>query len=98
LHPPPLLQPALRRQRPPEPVAEGNDVGAGGEAGGAGNVYDEESGLRWTRFRCFDAETGRWQSAGPLGLMGGVETFGFDGAPTTIGIRSANAELNECSS
>jgi uncharacterized protein RhaS with RHS repeats len=45
-------------------------------------VYDEESGLSWTRFRCFDAETGRWLSADPLGLAGGLETFGFDGNPT----------------
>jgi RHS repeat-associated protein len=49
-----------------------------------GQVYDEESGLSWTRFRCFDAETGRWLSADPLGLEAGDETFGFDGAPTTI--------------
>lgn len=49
-----------------------------------GQVYDEESGLSWTRFRCFDAETGRWLSADPLGLEGGLEAFGFDGPPTTI--------------
>jgi uncharacterized protein RhaS with RHS repeats len=47
-------------------------------------VYDEESGLSWTRFRCFDAETGRWLSADPLGLAAGPETFGFDGNPLLV--------------
>jgi RHS repeat-associated protein len=49
-----------------------------------GQVYDEESGLSWTRFRCFDAEMGRWLSADPMGLAGGLETFGFDGSPAQI--------------
>jgi uncharacterized protein RhaS with RHS repeats len=47
-------------------------------------VYDEESGLSWTRFRCFDAETGRWLSADPLGLDGGRDAFGFDGSPANV--------------
>jgi RHS repeat-associated protein len=46
-----------------------------------GQVYDEESGLSWTRFRCFDAETGRWLSADPLGLAGGQNLFGWNKSP-----------------
>ena len=46
-----------------------------------GQVYDEETGLAWTRFRCWDAGTGRWMSPDPLGLGGGVNLFGFDGSP-----------------
>jgi RHS repeat-associated protein len=46
-----------------------------------GQVWDEESGLSWTRFRCFDAATGRWLSADPLELAGGSDTFGFDATP-----------------
>jgi RHS repeat-associated protein len=49
-----------------------------------GQVYDEESGLSWTRFRCFDAETGRWLSADPLGIQGGIDVFAFNGAPTFL--------------
>jgi RHS repeat-associated protein len=49
-----------------------------------GQVYDEESGLSWTRFRCFDAETGRWLSADPIGLKGGLDTLGFNGSPTDV--------------
>lgn len=49
-----------------------------------GQVYDEESGLSWTRFRCFDAETGRWLSADPLELNAGLDTFGFDGSPVNV--------------
>ncbi len=46
-----------------------------------GQVYDEDAELSWTLFRCFDAETGRWLSADPLGLLGGRDLFGFDGSP-----------------
>jgi RHS repeat-associated protein len=47
-----------------------------------GQVADEETGLCWTRFRCFDPEVGRWCSPDPLGWVGGSNLFGFDGVPT----------------
>jgi RHS repeat-associated protein len=47
-----------------------------------GQVYDEETGLSWTRHRVFDAETGRWLSPDPLGIAAGPNLFAFDGAPT----------------
>jgi RHS repeat-associated protein len=47
-----------------------------------GQVADEETGLCFTRFRCFDPEVGRWLSPDPLGFEGGWNLFGFDGSPT----------------
>jgi RHS repeat-associated protein len=49
-----------------------------------GQVADEDAELGWTRFRCFDAESGRWLSPDPLGLGGGTSLLGFDGAPTLL--------------
>jgi RHS repeat-associated protein len=47
-----------------------------------GQIADEDAELGWTRFRCFDAESGRWLSDDPLGIEGGFNRFGFDGSPT----------------
>jgi RHS repeat-associated protein len=47
-----------------------------------GQVADEDTGLCWTRFRCFDPEVGRWMSPDPLGIASGSDLFGFDGSPT----------------
>jgi RHS repeat-associated protein len=47
-----------------------------------GQVHDEDTGLAWTMFRVFDAETGRWLSPDPLGIRGGFNLFALDGAPT----------------
>ena len=49
--------------------------------GAPGQVVDEETGLCWTKFRCFDPEVGRWLSADPLGIDGGRNLFGLDGDP-----------------
>jgi RHS repeat-associated protein len=49
-----------------------------------GQVADEETGLCWTRFRCFDPEVGRWVSPDPLGFAGGNDLFGFDGSPVRM--------------
>ncbi len=46
-----------------------------------GQYADDETGLCYTRFRYFDAETGRWCSPDPLGIVGGVNLHQFDGAP-----------------
>jgi RHS repeat-associated protein len=48
-----------------------------------GQYYDEETTLAATRFRYWDAETGRWASPDPLGFWGGRNLGGFNGAPTT---------------
>jgi RHS repeat-associated protein len=47
-----------------------------------GQYEDEETGLRATRFRYFDPEVGRWCSADPLGIDGGLDLYGFEGSPT----------------
>jgi RHS repeat-associated protein len=46
-----------------------------------GQVHDEETGLAWTRFRVWDATTGRWLSPDPLGLFGGGNLLGFVHSP-----------------
>jgi RHS repeat-associated protein len=47
-----------------------------------GQYEDAETGLCHTRYRYFDAETGRWCSPDPLGIVGGRNLLGFDGAPS----------------
>jgi RHS repeat-associated protein len=47
-----------------------------------GQVHDEDAELSWTRFRCFDADTGTWISTDPLGVAGGLNLYGFDGSPS----------------
>ncbi|MFO0547056.1 MAG: DUF6531 domain-containing protein [Polyangiaceae bacterium] len=49
-----------------------------------GQYHDEETGLAYTRFRYFEAATGRWLSPDPLGLLGGANLLGFDGAPSRV--------------
>ncbi|MEP7119379.1 MAG: DUF6531 domain-containing protein [Byssovorax sp.] len=48
-----------------------------------GQVADDDTGLCWTRYRCFDPEVGRWCSPDPSGLVGEGNLFGFEGSPTT---------------
>jgi RHS repeat-associated protein len=48
-----------------------------------GQVNDPDAELTWTRFRCFDAETGTWISTDPLGLRGGLAPYTFEGSPET---------------
>jgi RHS repeat-associated protein len=49
-----------------------------------GQVADEDAELGWTRFRCFDAESGRWLSPDPMGVVGGLNLIGFDGPPNNV--------------
>src|SRR6478752_5964490 len=49
-----------------------------------GQIADEDAELGWTRFRCFDQETGRWLSPDPMGLAAGTNALGFDGPPTMV--------------
>ncbi len=48
-----------------------------------GQYHDVETGLCYTRFRYFDAALGRWCSPDPLGIRGGTNLLGFNGAPST---------------
>lgn len=49
---------------------------------GLGQYYDAETQLSCTRYRYWEADTGRWLSGDPLGIYGGPNLFGFCGLPT----------------
>jgi RHS repeat-associated protein len=42
-----------------------------------GQYYDEESGLHYNYYRTYDPEFGRYITSDPIGLFGGVNTFGY---------------------
>jgi RHS repeat-associated protein len=46
-----------------------------------GQYHDDETGVCYTRFRYFDADTARWTTPDPLGWDGGWNLLAFDGSP-----------------
>ncbi len=48
----------------------------------AGQYEDEESGLYYNRFRYYGRETGQYLSPDPIGLLGGLNPYGYVHCPT----------------
>jgi RHS repeat-associated protein len=58
------------------------------EVGCTGHHHHEKSVLVLTWFRAYDAETGRWLSADPLGEEGGINLYGYVGNNPIVRIDS----------
>ncbi|TXH65378.1 MAG: RHS repeat protein [Lysobacteraceae bacterium] len=63
-----------------------------------GQRYDAATGLNYNYFRDYDPETGRYVQSDPIGLGGGISTYGYvGGSPLSetdpFGLSSANARV-----
>jgi len=57
-----------------------------------GQYYQSETGLYYNYFRDYDPQTGRYIESDPIGLRGGINTYGFVGANPIQSQRSFWAE------
>ena len=51
-----------------------------------GQYYDQETGTHYNYFRDYDPATGRYVQSDPVGLLGGMNTYGYVGANPLISI------------
>jgi RHS repeat-associated protein len=61
-------------------VANSNPAGAGAFTYNLrfpGQIYDSQAGLQQNMRRDFDPQTGRYVESDPIGLMGGINTYGY---------------------
>ena len=59
-----------------------------------GQYEDEETGLCYNRYRYYDPDLGRFVSADPVGLLGGMNVFSY--APSAVGWRDPLGLTREC--
>jgi RHS repeat-associated protein len=58
-----------------------------------GQRYDSASGFNYNYFRDYDPATGRYVQSDPIGLAGGVSTYGYVGGNPTVRIDSKGLEV-----
>jgi RHS repeat-associated protein len=62
-----------------------------------GQYFDEETGLHYNRFRYYDANVGRFVSADPIGLAGGMNEFRYSpNASSFVDPLGLNAKCAKC--
>jgi RHS repeat-associated protein len=51
-----------------------------------GQLYDRETGKHYNYFRDYDSSVGRYSTSDPIGLKGGISTFGYVGQSRNVAI------------
>jgi len=62
---------------PPDEDPDGDGIPFGFDMRFPGQRYDNASGLNYNYFRDYEAQTGRYTQSDPIGLAGGMATYGY---------------------